>query len=128
MLQSRGYSIERYEVLQSGYYNTTTPAQQKSYHTYITNLVKDRKWDTLRSVFASGIISSNPANAFGESLIHLICRLGEADALQIMISVGSDVQVSDDFGRTPMHDACWGKRPDCTYFIFVTNSDYYHST
>ena len=115
MLKERGYSIERYETLQTGYYNQATNAQQISYHKYVKDLVKDRQLDKLRTLFATGIVSTNPANAFGESLIHYICRLGFADALNIMISIGCDVQVSDDFGRTPMHDACWGSQPACTY-------------
>ena len=121
MLQSRGYSIERYEVLQSGYYNTTTQYQQMSYHVYVVDLVKNNQTDTIKSLFcdksngATGI-STNPANSYGEGLINLVCRLGLVDILKIMLSAGCDIQVSDDFGRTPMHDACWAKTPACTLY------------
>jgi hypothetical protein len=32
--------------------------------------------------------------------------------LQVMIDCGCNVQVCDDSGRTPLHDACWTKNPD----------------
>ena len=89
-----------------------------------------RSLQDLTQLFLAGI-SSNPCNAHGESLLHTVCRLGHhgrsADSwprgtgtavppeswsyelLQMMISVGK-VDVSncvDDYGRTPLHDACW---------------------
>ncbi len=90
-----------------------------------------RSLHDLTQLFLAGI-SSNPCNAHGESLLHTVCRLGHhgrpppsADSwphtgtappkswsyelLQMMISVGK-VDVSncvDDYGRTPLHDACW---------------------
>jgi ankyrin repeat protein len=86
--------------------------QRLSYHVYVVDLVKEGKLDELRSLFTTGI-STNPANAHGEGLINLVCRLGATDVLQVMIDCGCDVQVSDDYGRTPMHDACWASKPAC---------------
>lgn len=52
-------------------------------------------------------LSPSPCNAYGESLVHLICRRGDADMLQVMLDMGTDIAVADDFGRTLLHDACW---------------------
>ena len=73
-------------------------------------------------------MSSNPCNAHGESVLHTVCRLGTGhdnddpsllsstsssswsyELLQLMISIGQcDVSnCVDDYGRTPLHDACW---------------------
>lgn len=112
MLQSRGYSITRYHVLHSGYHNKTTPLQQISYHVHVIDLVKTNQVKKLQSLFTSGL-STNPANAHGEGLINLVCRLGAIDVLKAMVAAGCDVQVSDDYGRTPMHDACWATTPAC---------------
>jgi hypothetical protein len=82
----------------------------------------------LKQLFQAGM-SSNPCNAHGESLLHTICRLGTGndqtlsstttsvttpsswsyELLQLMISIGKcDVSnCVDDYGRTPLHDACW---------------------
>lgn len=56
-------------------------------------------------------MSSNPANTYGESLVHMVCRRGNDTLLQIMIENGCDIQVADDYGRTPLHDACWAADP-----------------
>jgi len=41
----------------------------------------------------------------------MVCRRGDADLLEIMLENGSSVQVADDYGRTPLHDACWAATP-----------------
>jgi ankyrin repeat protein len=83
-----------------------------SYHVYVVDLVKTNQVDKFESLLASGI-STNPANTYGEGLINLVCRLGSATMLQTMVEAGCDIQVSDDYGRTPMHDACWARTPAC---------------
>jgi len=37
----------------------------------------------------------------------MICRMGDWETLQLMRDLGSELAVSDDFGRTPLHDAFW---------------------
>ena len=118
MLENRGYCTERYFVHESGYYNQPTPLQQLSYHPHIIDLVKSNNVKDLRALFVAGL-STNPANAHGEGLINLVCRIGAADILKLMIDSGCDVQVSDDYGRTPLHDACWSARPNCKLFTDV---------
>ena len=73
----------------------------------------------LHALFTAGL-STNPANAHGEGLIHLACRIGAIDVLTMMIDSGCDVQVSDDYGRTPLHDACWSAQPNCKLFDDTT--------
>ena len=116
MVKARGYTKKRCHALECGYHNKTTRTQRLSYHTYIVDLVKDNKVSALRKIFATGI-STNPANVHGEGLINLVCRLGHGDILKVMIDAGCDVQVSDDYGRTPLHDACCATQPSCTYII-----------
>lgn len=112
MLEKRGYSTERYFVHESGYYNQPTPLQQLSYHPHIIDLVKSNDTAELTALFTAGL-STNPANAHGEGLINLVCRIGAVHVLKAMIDSGCDVQVSDDYGRTPLHDACWSPKPNC---------------
>jgi ankyrin repeat protein len=114
MLEKRGYSTFRYSVHESGYYNSTTQLQQLSYHQHIIDLVKDNEVDKLRALFAAGL-STNPANVHGEGLVNLVCRISAVDVLKVMIDSGCDIQVSDDYGRTPLHDACWSAKPACKF-------------
>lgn len=110
MLSARGYSTERYDTLQTAYWNQPTELQLASYDTYLINLARKRDFNNLRSLVGCGI-SLNPCNAHGESLMHTICRLGDAEMLLLWLVSGASLQVSDDCGRTPLHDACWTVHP-----------------
>jgi len=110
MIKSRGYSTKRYKSLQSAYHNKPTPLQQASYHVHIVELVRRHDLESVASIMSSGI-SPNPCNSYGESLLHMVCRRGEHELLQIMIDNNCTIQVTDDYGRTPLHDACWASKP-----------------
>jgi len=109
--RSRGYSTDCYHTLQTAYYNKPTSLQLASYDAYLVDLVRRRDLKALEGIIQSGI-SLNPCNVHGESLLHTICRLGDAEILQMFIRGGCTVQVSDDYGRTPLHDACWTVTPN----------------
>jgi hypothetical protein len=96
--------------LQSAYYNKPTPLQQASYHVHLINVVKAYDYDLLESIMGAGV-SPNPCNRFGESLVHMVSRRGDAKALHVMMENGCSVQVADDYGRTPLHDCCWAAKP-----------------
>ena len=57
----------------------------------------------IRNLLKAGL-SPNPCNKFGESIIHMICRCGNEELLKIFLEYGCNLQVCDDFGRTPLHD------------------------
>jgi hypothetical protein len=122
VMSSRGYSTEKYKTLQTGYHNKPTVLQNASYDLYLIGIVRscirNRSNDDvyteeslkLQEILQSGI-SPNPCNSYGESLVHLICRLGDQQLLEIMIGNGCSIQLSDDYGRTPLHDAFWSAEP-----------------
>jgi len=110
MLRSRGYSTKRYNTLHSGYYNRPTPLQQASYDVYLIQLIRRNQVAEFSQTISCGI-SPNPCNAYGESIVHMVCRRGNLPLLTAMLTAGCDVQVADDHGRTPLHDACWAPEP-----------------
>lgn len=77
---------------------------------HLLDLIRDGKLRQLQAILSSGV-SRNPCNKHGESLIHTVCRRGDAPALRVLLDCGSSLQISDDYGRTPLHDACWAARP-----------------
>lgn len=105
LLSSRGYSTERFSTLQSFYNRKRTKAQKASYHVRLMDLVRTRQRRMLERMLQAGI-APNPCNEFGESLIHFICRGGDAELLRLFLSYGASVQVCDDWGCTPLHDLC----------------------
>ena len=122
MIHARGYSTRRYRTLQTGYYSKPTAYQQASYHVNLVKIVRNHDVEAFREILQSGI-SPNPCNSFGESLLHMVCRRGDSDLLEIMLEVGSSVQIADDYGRTPLHDACWAAEPSFKTVELVADRD-----
>ena len=110
MLSSRGYSTQRFKTLQTSYYNKPTDHQIASYSVYLIQLLRVGDIETFKNIMACGI-SPNPCNAYGESLVHSVCRRGDHEMLQVFVQNGCALNVCDDYGRTPLHDACWAVPP-----------------
>eukprot|EP00578_Thalassiosira_sp_NH16_P019859 CAMPEP_0181099148 /NCGR_PEP_ID=MMETSP1071-20121207/12505_1 /TAXON_ID=35127 /ORGANISM="Thalassiosira sp., Strain NH16" /LENGTH=294 /DNA_ID=CAMNT_0023181791 /DNA_START=276 /DNA_END=1157 /DNA_ORIENTATION=+ len=66
----------------------------------------------LREMHASGR-TLRCCNRFGESLLHVACRRSNADVVSYLLNE-ADVspRIKDDYGRTPLHDACWRGNPE----------------
>ncbi|KAL7580370.1 hypothetical protein ACA910_004397 [Epithemia clementina (nom. ined.)] len=112
LLRERGYVIKLYNTLDTAYYNNATALQVASYGPRMVRIVREANVHALRETLAVGL-SPNPCNQFGESLLHMVCRRGDLPLLNVMIEAGSSLQVSDDYGRTPLHDAFWAANPAC---------------
>lgn len=110
LLISRGYSTTHYCSLEGGYYCRPTPLQCASYGLSVVQAVRTSNVQLFAGLLSAGL-SRNPCNKFGESILHMVCRRGEYALLKLLIDNGSTIQVSDDFGRTPLHDACWTAKP-----------------
>jgi hypothetical protein len=111
ILEARGYSIEFRSALTCGYYMKPTSLQLASHGIALARAINRSDSDLLRKLLSCGL-SPNPCNAHGESAIHKVCRTAKANLLQTFIDYKCSVQISDDFGRTPFHDACWTSKPN----------------
>mmetsp|Transcript_26617 Transcript_26617/g.62546 ORF Transcript_26617/g.62546 Transcript_26617/m.62546 type:complete len:365 (+) Transcript_26617:168-1262(+) len=108
MWRSRGYCRDFYNTLETGYSNKPSPLQVASYHPRLLEMVRSNSAEELQELLKLGV-SQNPANENGESLLHLVCRLGNHALLSMLIDeYGADVQIADSNGRTPLHEACFG--------------------
>jgi hypothetical protein len=76
----------------------------------------------LKTLLDAGL-SPSPCNMYGESLMHLVCRRGDHSVLDALLQYGCTLQVSDDYGRTPLHDACWTPSPDFEIINLVLDED-----
>jgi len=111
MLYSRGYSTQCYSTLDTAYFNQPTPLQRASYDLHLLELVRQGQVEAVRDLIEAGV-SPNACNAHGESLLHMVCRRGNAPLLRLLLDLGGSLHISDDYGRTPLHDACWTARPN----------------
>jgi hypothetical protein len=110
MISSLGYSTETFCALDTGYHAKPTKLQKASYGLHLVQAIRASDTSFISKFLKCGV-SSNPCNMFGESIVHMVCRRGNFNLLKTFIDGGCSVQVSDDFGRTPLHDACWTSEP-----------------
>mmetsp|Transcript_11555 Transcript_11555/g.27806 ORF Transcript_11555/g.27806 Transcript_11555/m.27806 type:complete len:408 (+) Transcript_11555:29-1252(+) len=109
-LEERGYSTEKYVTIEGGYYCRPTQLQKASFGTRMNEAILNSDATLLRRLLDVGL-SPNPCNDFGESLVHRICRRGDHKLLRVLLEKGCCLQIADDYGRTPLHDAFWKAEP-----------------
>lgn len=109
-LKERGYFPRNYASKRSGYHNDPTEHQLASYGCKILDIVKRNQVSEFRNMLEAGL-SPNACNEHGESLLHMVCRHGKVDLFNVLLAFDVDLQQTDDYGRTPMHDACWAANP-----------------
>jgi len=106
MVKTRGYSAATFLSLETAYHNKPTPIQVASHGVKLSESIRSNNLEALRRFLDAGL-SPNACNEFGESIVHMVCRLGHAECLKVLLEHGCIVQVCDDYGRNPLHDACW---------------------
>lgn len=122
LLKSRGYSTQNFCSLDGGYYCKPTSLQKASYGVRIVQSVRQSNAELLEKLLKCGL-SPNPCNAFGESIVHMVCRRGDSKLLKVLKDAGCSLQVTDDFGRTPLHDACWTAEPNFETVDIILDTD-----
>jgi len=99
---------------EGGYFPDITEEQQAAYTMEVLTPARDNNVDALKAlVEAKGRQAVDCCNRFGETLLNLACRRGFTEVAEFLLSkeIGLDVRMKDDFGRTPLHDACWHPKP-----------------
>jgi ankyrin repeat protein len=93
------------------FYHAVTKKQVDAYTNELVSVARNNDVSELRSMSNSGH-SLNCSNRFGESLLHLACRRGFEDMVELLTEQPSvSVRVADDGGRNPLHDTCWNPSP-----------------
>jgi ankyrin repeat protein len=63
-------------------------------------------------------------NKFSESIVHTACRRSNFETVQFLISHGADANITDDYGRSPLHDACWRVTPDFDMVTLLLDANF----
>uniref|UniRef100_A0A7S3LFU4 Uncharacterized protein n=1 Tax=Amphora coffeiformis TaxID=265554 RepID=A0A7S3LFU4_9STRA len=121
-LKERGYSPRNYSSKRSGYHNLPSEHQLASYGSAILDVVKQNRVEEFRRFLEAGL-SPNACNAHGESLLHMVCRHGKVDLFRILVAFDVDLQQTDDYGRSPMHDCCWASQPSFEIAKYLMGQD-----
>ena len=107
-----GVSLEAKKALAlDSYFTEVTEEQLATYTTEVVTAVRTNNLGQLKKLKSDGQ-PLNCANRFGESILNLSCRRGFEEITEFLLDQPEiDVRIRDDYGRTPLHDACWHPTP-----------------
>jgi len=93
-------------------FSKPTDKELAAYDIQVVSAIRNCNLQKLKELHQGGK-TMNACNQFGESLMHMACRRGDVNIVKFMLSCKDvKVNVRDDYGRTPMHDACWTSTPN----------------
>lgn len=112
ILKERGYTAEMAAMKETVFHRAPEPDQVAAYDKAILRAVLDEDEAALERMRVAGR-RMDACNRFGDSVLHMACRRGRAAALRFLVRATgpAGVVLSDDFGRTVLHDACWTASP-----------------
>lgn len=106
ILKERGYSCDRIPNNQTGYQSKPTELELASFGTEVVKAVHSGDVAKLKALLDCGL-SPSPCNAFGDYIVHLVCRRANFGILKCLVDHGCNLEVCDSFGRTPLHCVAW---------------------
>jgi hypothetical protein len=114
ILKLNGYeqdSINLADVPQ-GFFLEMKDENVQAYTNEMLSAVRSQDTDMLAKYLSEGK-NMQSCNQFGESIISLACRKGSTKVVEFLLNKADvSIQICDDYGRTPLHDACWVSEPD----------------
>lgn len=106
-----------------GFFSKITEEQMAAYSMEVVTATRENDIAELRQIREKcGRDALDCFNRFGEGLLNLACRRGFKEITAYLLSdeVGLEARIRDDYGRTPLHDACWNPSPlvdICTWLM-----------
>lgn len=89
------------------FFHAPTQAEIDAYDHDVLTAIRSQDLKTLREYHAAGR-PLKCSNKFGESLLHMACRKNMVQVTTVLVKEANvPFQVCDDYGRNPLHDACW---------------------
>jgi len=112
LLQRNGVSAKPINALEEqSFFLEMTDDNMDAYTMAKTVAVKSDNVQALTDMHNNGELLQC-CNQFGESILHSACRHGSLKSLQFLVETAKvSLNVMDDYGRNPLHDACWTSTP-----------------
>lgn len=114
LLEHRVYDTSMIPSIEKVSFRAPDDKKVADYSVELLDAVRNSDLDTLRRKDSQGI-SMSACNKFSESIVHLAARRSNFKTLEFLLNHGGEVLLVDDYGRNPLHDACW--RPDPRFDI-----------
>jgi hypothetical protein len=97
-----------------------TEKQVQDYDNDLVWAIRNSNLSRLKDLHSQGR-SLSACNKFSESIVHMACRRSTVDVVKFLIENGADITIADDYGRTPLHDACWRPQPQFDIVALLLN-------
>lgn len=107
------------------FFPTITDEQMARYKIEIVTACRENKLAELRAFAdAQGSDCLDCFNRFGEGLLNMACRRGFTEVARYLLEeIQLTPRIRDDYGRTPMHDACWNPEPQLDICKWIMAKD-----
>ena len=110
--KANGFDIDAVKSAAMKKFKEPTEEMLASYTSDLLTTVRKNNLEKLKEFHAEKRLV-NSSNKFGESLLHLSCRRSFTEMTKFLLyEVGCDLNIRDDYFRTPLHDACWTPDPN----------------
>eukprot|EP00554_Chaetoceros_debilis_P005540 CAMPEP_0194073192 /NCGR_PEP_ID=MMETSP0149-20130528/705_1 /TAXON_ID=122233 /ORGANISM="Chaetoceros debilis, Strain MM31A-1" /LENGTH=312 /DNA_ID=CAMNT_0038753169 /DNA_START=128 /DNA_END=1066 /DNA_ORIENTATION=- len=121
VLEGNGFDSDKISP-ESSFFEPNTDGNIEGYTTDILNAVRSQDVEKLEKLRSQGH-PMQCRNKFGESILHLACRRGFFKVVDFLVNVAKiSINIRDDYGRTPLHDACWVIKPDFDLITILIRS------
>jgi hypothetical protein len=113
LLSAKGVHTTQYAYDQLPcFFESASEEEIDAYNADFVKAIRRGDLDELRKYHEAGR-TLKCSNRFGERLLHLACRKALVPVVNFLINeAGVPVQVVDDMGRSPLHDAFWAPEPN----------------
>eukprot|EP00536_Pseudo-nitzschia_multiseries_P001954 jgi/Psemu1/301118/fgenesh1_kg.26_\ len=106
------------------FFAQVTDDQVAAYTMTVVSACRNNDLDALKKLHREEGQTLNCFNRFGESLLTMACRRGFEAIVEFLLEQSDvDVRISDDSGRTVLHDACWNPSPQLTICEWIMARD-----
>jgi Ankyrin repeats (3 copies) len=86
--------------------------QIDGYKAEVLDAIKKGDISKLKELDAAKTLNVDACNRWGESLLHMACRRSHTEVVVFLLNKGANVNIRDDYHRTPLHDAAWTTTPN----------------
>ena len=113
------YGLKVESSRDKNYFIQPTPEMIEAYDKEVLSAVREKNLEKIKK-FHEGGKDMQCCNRFGESVIHMACRNGLTEIVKFLVKEAKvSLYVRDDYGRTPLHDACWTVKPNFELMDFL---------
>lgn len=99
-----------------------TMGECSNYGKLVTALRQGRRAEFYALLAAPGS-SCTAANSCGHTLLHCAARMGDVEVARFLVEGGADPALTDESGKTALHDACWSVELNPAMLILLADGD-----